>query len=197
MIFQVQKIKVLIKGRSYPLRHIMLFPERMKKTKSTRLWFSPSRLTHDIPFQVGLAFDPGFCSWIHYFLIFAWGTTSCTSTFLPLQLLAGTIIFGGGPVVIPLSPHDFLLGLKPCLDLILILQSISVLSVPKSVIGAILGFLGIFTPGLWLSVAFQSFPSRLRKRRGVVSVLRGVNATAVGFILQQFTDCGRLDILLH
>ena len=121
------------------------------------------------------------------------------------MFLAGAIIFGGGPVIIPLlrnyvldpgwvSPRDFLFELAviqampgPNFNFAIYLGALSVagLTAPKSipsVIGAILGFLGIFTPGLWLSIAFESLWNRLRKRREVVSVLRGVNATAVNFI---------------
>ncbi|PPQ75207.1 hypothetical protein CVT26_008343 [Gymnopilus dilepis] len=132
------------------------------------------------------------------------------------MLLAGTIIFGGGPVVIPLlrdyvvdpgwvSPRDFLLGLAviqampgPNFNFAVYLGALAVAgpasshSVP-SIVGAILGWLGIFTPGLWISLGFQSIWQSLRKhRRGyeyVSSALRGVNATAVGFV---FTAVYRL-----
>ncbi|KAF8907829.1 chromate transporter-domain-containing protein [Gymnopilus junonius] len=129
------------------------------------------------------------------------------------MLLAGTIIFGGGPVVIPLlrdyvvdpgwvSPRDFLLGLAviqampgPNFNFAVYLGALAVAGpagaskpVP-SVVGAILGFIGIFTPGIWISVGFQSIFQSLRKRRAVSSILRGVNATAVGFV---FTAVYRL-----
>lgn len=125
------------------------------------------------------------------------------------MLLAGTIIFGGGPVVIPLlrnyvvdpgwvSPRDFLLGLAiiqampgPNFNFAVYLGSLVVASNLKvpSVIGAFLGYIGIFLPGLWLSIGFQSLWQSLRKRREVSSILRGVNAAAVGFV---FTAVYRL-----
>jgi len=125
------------------------------------------------------------------------------------MFLAGTIIFGGGPVVVPLlrnyvvdpgwvSPRDFLLGLAviqampgPNFNFAVYLGSLVVASNSNfpSAIGAILGYLGIFLPGLWLSVGFQSVFQSLRKRREVSSVLRGMNAAAVGFV---FTAVYRL-----
>lgn len=125
------------------------------------------------------------------------------------MFLAGTIIFGGGPVVVPLlrnyvvdpgwvSPRDFLLGLAviqampgPNFNFAVYLGSLVVASNSNvsSVVGAILGYLGIFFPGLWLSVGFQSVFQSLRKRREVSSVLRGINAAAVGFV---FTAVYRL-----
>ena len=128
------------------------------------------------------------------------------------MILAGTIIFGGGPVVIPLlrdyvvapgwvSPRDFLLGLAviqalpgPNFNFAVYLGAL-VLAGPKAdkslptIIGALLSFLSIFSPGLLLSVGFQSLWRTLRKRRAVLSMLRGVNAAAVGFV---FTAVYRL-----
>ena len=128
------------------------------------------------------------------------------------MILAGTIIFGGGPVVIPLlrdyvvapgwvSPRDFLLGLAviqalpgPNFNFAVYLGAL-VLAGPKAdkslptIIGALLSFLSIFSPGLLLSVGFQSLWRTLRKRRAVLSMLRGFNAAAVGFV---FTAVYRL-----
>ncbi|KAK3669162.1 hypothetical protein LTR78_010961 [Recurvomyces mirabilis] len=122
--------------------------------------------------------------------------------------LAGTIIFGGGPVVIPLlrsyvvdrgwvSGRDFLIGLAliqsfpgPNFNFAVFLGA---LALQKSrfptVFGAFLGGLGIFLPGITLAVAVQSFWGVLRKRKWVVDFLRGVNATAVGLV---FTAVYRL-----
>lgn len=103
------------------------------------------------------------------------------------MLLAGTIIFGGGPVVIPLlrdyvvepgwvSSRDFLLGLAiiqtmpgPNFKFAVYLGAMTVARSPSShsipsVNGAILASLGIFTPGLWILVGFQSIWRPLRKR---------------------------------
>jgi chromate transport protein ChrA len=142
--------------------------------------------------------------------------------------LAGTIIFGGGPVVIPLlreyvvepgwvSSRDFLLGLaiiqafpgpnfnctlpnsssslpkltslKVAVYLGALTLSSSTITNTDSSVGALLGFLGIFLPGLTLAIGVQSIWRVLRSKPLVVSLLRGVNATAVGLV---FTAVYRL-----
>lgn len=122
--------------------------------------------------------------------------------------VAGTVIFGGGPVVIPLlrsyvvdpgwvSGRDFLLGLA-------IIQAfpgpnfnfgvyLGALAMQKSqfptFFGAFLGFVGLFAPGLTLLVGVQSFWPILRKKKWILDLLRGVHATAVGLV---FTAVYRL-----
>ncbi|KAB8230359.1 putative chromate ion transporter [Aspergillus alliaceus] len=130
---------------------------------------------------------------------------------LPLSLLtnmylAGTIIFGGGPVVIPLlrtsvetwvQSRDFLLGLAliqafpgPNFNFAIFLSTLAVQgSAYPSILGAVLGGVGIFFPGLALAVSVQSFWGVLRRRKWFVDFLRGVNATAVGLV---FTAVYRL-----
>ena len=122
--------------------------------------------------------------------------------------LAGTIIFGGGPVVIPLlrsyvvdpgwvSSRDFLLGLAiiqafpgPNFNFAVYLSALALQrSQFPTVLGAFLGFVGIFLPGITLAVAVQSFWRVLRTKKWVVDLLRGVNATAVGLV---FTAVYRL-----
>lgn len=122
--------------------------------------------------------------------------------------LAGTIIFGGGPVVIPLlreyvvepgwvSARDFLIGLAviqalpgPNFNFAVYLGALSLRNsgIPAPV-GAILGFVGIFFPGLVLTVGVQGLWDKLRTNVVVVSALRGVNAVAVGMV---FTAVYRL-----
>lgn len=122
--------------------------------------------------------------------------------------LAGTIIFGGGPVVIPLlreyivaegwvSPRDFLLGLAliqsfpgPNFNFAVYLGSLAAARSPlPSFAGAVIGFLGIFAPGIIIVTAVMGLWKILRSRRGFLSVLRGVNAGAVGLV---FTAVYRL-----
>ncbi|KAK4032048.1 chromate transporter-domain-containing protein [Parachaetomium inaequale] len=115
--------------------------------------------------------------------------------------LAGTIIFGGGPVVIPLlreyvvaegwvSPRDFLIGLAliqafpgPNFNFAVFLGSLTALNGGySSLAGAVIAWVGIFSPGLVLVHGTMGVWSAIRGRRWVKSVLRGVNAGAVGLI---------------
>ncbi|KAK6355193.1 hypothetical protein TWF696_004310 [Orbilia brochopaga] len=115
--------------------------------------------------------------------------------------LAGTIIFGGGPVVIPLlreyivsegwvSSRDFLLGLAliqafpgPNFNFAVYLGSLAVANsaLPKEA-GALIGFFGIFAPGIILAAGVMGLWKVMRKRRWVISFLRGVNALATGLV---------------
>ncbi|KAF3909994.1 hypothetical protein ABW20_dc0110690 [Dactylellina cionopaga] len=115
--------------------------------------------------------------------------------------LAGTIIFGGGPVVIPLlrqyivaegwvSSRDFLLGLAliqafpgPNFNFAVYLGSLAVVKsgAPKEV-GAMLGFLGMFAPGMILAAGVMGLWRAIRRRRWAISFLRGVNALATGLV---------------
>ncbi|KAK9323801.1 chromate transporter-domain-containing protein [Lipomyces orientalis] len=122
--------------------------------------------------------------------------------------LAGTIIFGGGPVVIPLlreyvvepgwvSSRDFLLGLAiiqafpgPNFNFGVYLGALTFLnSKYPTILGAFLGFVGIFLPGITLAVGVQSLWRKLRTKMLVISLLRGVHASAVGLV---FTAVYRL-----
>ncbi|KAL2129042.1 hypothetical protein VTI74DRAFT_8299 [Chaetomium olivicolor] len=115
--------------------------------------------------------------------------------------LAGTIIFGGGPVVIPLlreyivaegwvSPRDFLIGLAliqsfpgPNFNFAVYLGALAAKGWGYSpVLGAVLGWLGIFIPGLWTVHGTVGVWGAIRAWRWVRSGLRGVNAAAVGLI---------------
>ncbi|CEL09250.1 Putative Chromate ion transporter (Eurofung) [Aspergillus calidoustus] len=122
--------------------------------------------------------------------------------------LAGTVIFGGGPVVIPLlrsyvvdpgwvSSRDFLIGLAiiqafpgPNFNFAVFLGALALQATSyPTVFGAFLGGLGIFFPGIALAIAIQSFWRVLRKQKYVIDFLRGVNASAVGLV---FTAVYRL-----
>ncbi|KAG4432752.1 hypothetical protein IFR05_011757 [Cadophora sp. M221] len=115
--------------------------------------------------------------------------------------LAGTIIFGGGPVVIPLlreyivaegwvSPRDFLLGLAliqsfpgPNFNFAVYLGSLATAGTfLPSFAGAVIAFIGIFTPGIVIVTGVMGLWRVLRSRRWLLSILRGVNAGAVGLV---------------
>jgi len=115
--------------------------------------------------------------------------------------LAGTIIFGGGPVVIPLlreyvvaegwvSPRDFLIGLAliqafpgPNFNFAVFLGSLTAInSGYSSIAGAFIAWVAIFSPGMILVHGTMGIWSGARNRRWVKSLLRGINAGAVGLI---------------
>lgn len=58
-----------------------------------------------------------------------------------------------------------------------------------SVAGALIGFLGIFVPGLWFHTGTMGLWSTLRKIQAVRAGLRGIHAAAVGLV---FTAVYRL-----
>jgi chromate transport protein ChrA len=115
--------------------------------------------------------------------------------------LAGTIIFGGGPVVIPLlreyvvsenwvSPRDFLIGLAiqqafpgPNFNFAVYLGALTAINGGhNSAAGAVLGYVAIFAPGLITVHGTMGVWSAVRGLRWVKSLLRGINAAAVGLI---------------
>jgi chromate transport protein ChrA len=115
--------------------------------------------------------------------------------------LAGTIIFGGGPVVIPLlreyvvaegwvSPRDFLIGLAliqgfpgPNFNFAVYLGGLTAANAGyNAATGAVLGYLGMFAPGLITVHGTMGIWGAIRGLRWVKSGLRGVNAAAVGLI---------------
>lgn len=117
------------------------------------------------------------------------------------MFLAGTIIFGGGPVVIPLlreyvvtegwvTPRDFLLGLAiiqafpgPNFNFAVFLGGLTaVYGGYNAAIGALLGYFGIFLPGIITVHGTMGIWSAIRNERWVKSALRGINAAAVGLI---------------
>ncbi|KAK9386345.1 chromate transporter-domain-containing protein [Lipomyces mesembrius] len=167
-------------------------------------------ITHAIPIGWGL------CIIVCFFATFiSVIVTRGVLTMPPLALnlfanmyLAGTIIFGGGPVVIPLlrayvvqpgwvSSRDFLLGLAiiqafpgPNFNFAVYLGALTFLkSTYPTILGAFLGYVGIFFPGIALAVGVQSLWRKLRTKMLVISLLRGVHATAVGLV---FTAVYRL-----
>lgn len=115
--------------------------------------------------------------------------------------LAGTIIFGGGPVVIPLlreyvvaegwvTPRDFLIGLAliqafpgPNFNFAVFLGSLTAIKFGySSALGALIAWIAIFSPGLILVHGTMGIWSVARSRRWVKAMIRGINAGAVGLI---------------
>ena len=114
--------------------------------------------------------------------------------------LAGTIIFGGGPVVIPLlreyffaegwvSLRKFLLRLAICqafpgpnLNFAVCLGALAVAGHMNPAAGAVAGYLATYAPGIILHIGTMGLWKSLRNHRWFTSGLRGVNAAAVGLI---------------
>ncbi|KAH7406206.1 major facilitator superfamily domain-containing protein [Phaeosphaeria sp. MPI-PUGE-AT-0046c] len=165
---------------------------------------------HTISVKVGLALAAGFFLSFTVVMVIR-GTLNARKLVFDVfanMYLAGTIIFGGGPVVIPLlrsyvvdpgwvSPRDFLLGLAiiqafpgPNFNFSVYLGALALASTKvPTVVGAILSFVAIFAPGLILAVGVQSIWQVVRTKNWVISLLRGINATAVGLV---FTAVYRL-----
>jgi chromate transport protein ChrA len=115
--------------------------------------------------------------------------------------LAGTIIFGGGPVAIPLlkeyivtegwvSQRDFLIGLAliqafpgPNFNFAVYLGALATAgtSVP-SLAGALIAYFAIFLPGILIVTGIMGLWKVLRSKTWLRSLLRGVNAGAVGLV---------------
>jgi chromate transport protein ChrA len=166
--------------------------------------------THNIPVKIGLSLIVGFLLSFIVVMVIR-GTVDVRGRAFDLfsnMYLAGTIIFGGGPVVIPLlrsyvvdpgwvSPRDFLLGLAiiqafpgPNFNFSVYLGALTLASTSvPTVFGALLAFVAIFSPGIILAVGAQSIWQAMRTKSWVLSLLRGINATAVGLV---FTAVYRL-----
>lgn len=115
--------------------------------------------------------------------------------------LAGTTIFGGGAALIPLlreyivapgwvSPRDFLIGYAiiqafpgPHTNLVVYLGSLSAMHGSYSAVaGAVLAFIGVFTPGLVICHGTVGVWSAVREMKAIQSALRGFHAAAVGLV---------------
>ncbi|KAJ3188665.1 hypothetical protein HDU85_004379 [Gaertneriomyces sp. JEL0708] len=116
--------------------------------------------------------------------------------------VAGCIIFGGGPVVIPLlysyvvlpgwaTERDFLLGVAliqampgPNFNFAAYCGAIALSpwGAGAGIGGALLGYAGIFTPGLALNAASLPLWQRIRSNTIIQRALPGINAAAVGLV---------------
>jgi chromate transporter len=106
----------------------------------------------------------------------------------------GSIIFGGGQVVLPLlqdevvpkwmTKQQFLqgLGLAQSMPGPLFNFAAYLGAVYQGIPGALVGFLGIFGPGIILIFAAVPFWARLRHVPWFRSTLKGVNAAAIGLV---------------
>ena len=111
-----------------------------------------------------------------------------------LMFRIGSIIFGGGQVVLPLlqdevvpkwmTQDQFLqgLGLAQSMPGPLFNFAAYLGAVYQGVPGALVAFLGIFGPGVILIFAVVPFWARIRHVRWFKATLKGVNATAIGLV---------------
>ena len=175
--------------------------EQMTADKEPRIVSPEHRLNFSWKFGVGLIV--GFL--ISFIIIIVLrGTMQAKSllfSFFANMYLAGTIIFGGGPVVIPLlreyvvsenwvSPRDFLIGLAiqqafpgPNFNFAVYLGALTAINGGySSAAGAVLGYIAIFAPGLITVHGTMGVWSALRGLTWVKSLLRGIHAGAVGLI---------------
>jgi chromate transport protein ChrA len=163
----------------------------------------PEARVLDVSWQLGVMIITGFLVTFIIFMILRGVLTSPSLLYrlFANMYLAGTIIFGGGPVVIPLlseyvvsegwvSPRDFLIGLAiiqafpgPNFNFAVYLGSLTAIGGGYvSALGALLAYLGIFVPGLVTVHGEMGLWAAMRGKRWVRSALRGINSAAVGLI---------------
>jgi chromate transporter len=112
---------------------------------------------------------------------------------------SGALVFGGGHVVLPLlrdafvtpgwvSDSAFLAGYGAAqavpgpLFTFAAYLGVIVSPSPHGVLGAMLGLLGIFLPGILILLGTLPFWNTFRRRSGAQAIMRGVNAAVVGLL---------------
>ena len=118
---------------------------------------------------------------------------------------AGALVFGGGPVVLPLlepevvgagwvDPELFIAGYGaaqaipgPVFTFSSYLGAVMT-PAPNGIPGAALALVALFLPSLLMVVATLPFFSALRAHAGVQAALRGVNAAVIGILLVVLYD---------
>ena len=112
---------------------------------------------------------------------------------------SGALVFGGGHVVLPLlheafvapgwvSDHAFLAGYGAAQavpgPLFTFAAYLGAIAAPglHGLVGAGLGLLGIFLPGLLVLIGVLPFWDDFRKRASAQAIMRGVNAAVVGLL---------------
>jgi chromate transporter len=137
--------------------------------------------------------------------ILARTTASGTIDMLNGFVLAGSLVFGGGHVVLPLlessfvepgwvSPNDFVAGYGaaqavpgPLFTFAAYLGYVMTIG-PGGVAGATLATVAIFLPSFLLIFGTLPFWGFMRHRAGFQSALKGINAAVVGLLLAALYD---------
>ncbi|MEC2160793.1 chromate efflux transporter [Virgibacillus halodenitrificans] len=113
----------------------------------------------------------------------------------------GSLVFGGGHVVLPmierelvptgfLTANEFLAGygMAQAVPGPLFTFSSYLGTMMEGVLGAVVATIGIFLPSFLLIIAALPFLNELRKRASFQGILMGVNASVVGILLAAFYD---------
>ncbi|WP_053218289.1 chromate efflux transporter [Virgibacillus senegalensis] len=113
----------------------------------------------------------------------------------------GSLVFGGGHVVLPmierevvpqglLSPDEFLAGygMAQAVPGPLFTFSSYLGTMMEGIAGALVATAGIFLPSFLLIIAALPFLNALRQRSAFQGILMGVNASVVGILLAAFYD---------
>jgi chromate transporter len=118
---------------------------------------------------------------------------------------SGALVFGGGHVVLPLlreafvtpgwvSDDAFLAGYGaaqavpgPLFTFAAYLGAVAQ-TAPNGLVGAILGLIGIFLPGILILIGTVPFWDALRTRAGAQAAMRGINAAVVGILAAALYD---------
>ncbi len=112
---------------------------------------------------------------------------------------SGALVFGGGHVILPLlreafvtpgwiSDDTFLAGYGAAqaipgpLSTFAAYLGVVVNVAPNGLVGALVGLVGIFLPGMLILLGALPFWDTFRKRAGAQAVMRGVNAAVVGLL---------------
>jgi chromate transporter len=109
--------------------------------------------------------------------------------------IAGSLVFGGGHVVLPLlqdyfainvGQETFITGYAAAQaipgPMFVFATYLGALSHESALLGAIIATIGIFLPGFLLVLAFQNNWDRLAKHPKVSGLINGVNASVVGLL---------------
>jgi len=124
--------------------------------------------------------------------VFAYGSLG---SLFEIFFRIGSIIYGGGPVVLPLlqaevvpefvTNDEFLIGFGFVSSLPGPLFNFSsfIGAVSKGIVGAFVAWIGLFSPGILLVLAFLPFWVYVRRVSWFRCFLAGVNSAAIGLII--------------
>lgn len=171
-----------------------------------RLWIAPAKMTAHEPLPIRVSHRAGgLCLAVFFILLMglpAFAHTVPTQTLAMVDAFyrAGSLVFGGGHVVLPLlqsevvptgwvSNEIFLAGYGaaqavpgPLFTFAAFLGA-SMATAPSGWMGGMVCLLAIFVPSFLLVVGALPFWERLRGNAGVQCALAGINAAVVGLLL--------------